>query len=330
MTFIWKLPGEPPNPDAIARMRQHFPKPPEPMPEAWFMGNEIYFYRGLDGNTDSEELCRALDQIKVGITAFPEVPFVPLWKDWFRYLLPDLILRANDPENFNYFGTAILAKTIAAFFIIYPENIEAYPGFRDDVIATLGTRAIPHKLARDTIVDRKDHNRLFVDIWDESHALEYYGFPSLGEVNSSIMFCLKYLTLTEVSDWTLSLFQIESPQWYLQMMFSLTAWRRFVLQIKERGKTADLDDMLKSSGISGEIRTQLFDSFDDLISPANVQAFEQVIAEQLSIELVYVWKTSILKELDVSTYNLQHEKYLNEVFESEVKACEKVLFPEYF
>jgi hypothetical protein len=34
MKLIWKLPGEPPNPDAIARMRQHFQKPSEPMPQA--------------------------------------------------------------------------------------------------------------------------------------------------------------------------------------------------------------------------------------------------------------------------------------------------------
>src|SRR5262245_61866957 len=102
MSVIWSIPGEQPDPAAIGRMRQYFPKPVELMPVAWFMG-EIVFYESLAKQSPqalgASEICRALNDIAGGIFCFPEVDFVPIWRAWLKYLLPDLILRANEPEN---------------------------------------------------------------------------------------------------------------------------------------------------------------------------------------------------------------------------------------
>src|ERR1700694_1227801 len=103
MQLIWKVPGKPPDPAAIMRMRQHFQKPDELMPIAWFMG-EIVFYESLSTESpqtlDAKEIGAGLDDIAGGIFCFPEVSYVPVWKAWFKYLLPDLMLRVNDAENF--------------------------------------------------------------------------------------------------------------------------------------------------------------------------------------------------------------------------------------
>ncbi len=200
MSILWKSPGEQPDPAVIARMRQHFPKPSELMPIAWFMG-EIVFYELLAEESpqtlDAKEFCRALNDIAGGIFCFPEVYYVPVWKDWFRYLLPDIILRSDEPANFNDYSRWILVKAIIAFFNIYPHEIdEEYAGFRDDVIQTLGTRAIPRKLARETLLPGKENSPLFVDIWDVSYQIENWGFVSFEEVNISLLFCLKYFDVS--------------------------------------------------------------------------------------------------------------------------------------
>jgi hypothetical protein len=328
MYFIWQLPGEPPHPDAIRRMREHFPQPQDPMPEAWSLGGQIAFYKDPDGSTDSEELCLALDTISSGVTLFSEVDYVPVWKSWFRYLLPDCILRANDPANFNDSLKNILAKTIISFFNIYPDGIvEEYSGFREDVITTLGTRAIPYRLARDRIVEGQDDNRLFVDLWDASYTIFHYGFPSLDEVNSSILFRLKYLTPVEITNWTNSLFQIESPQWVLQMMFSLSQWRSLLTLVRNADKEgSNFQEIVEKSEMLDGFWRLSFKSFDEFIPPANVEAFEQVIAQHLTFDRFQMWKEQVLNELQRWVSNHEDDAYLIEMFEKDAQACEEVLF----
>jgi hypothetical protein len=97
MPITWTLPRKS-DEAAIARMQKHFPKPKNPMPEAWFMGN-LNFFTWLDHDTDEERLYYALGQIGSGLICFPEVRYAPLWKEWFQYLLPHLILRVRASKN---------------------------------------------------------------------------------------------------------------------------------------------------------------------------------------------------------------------------------------
>lgn len=298
------------------------------MPEAWFMGNDIYFFESLDRDSHAKEVCRALDEIRGGINAFPKVSYIPLWKAWFRYLLPDLIVRANDLDNFNNYTTMILVKTIVTFFNIYPDEIaEEYSGFREDIVGTLGTRAIPYPLAREVIVKSHHSNRLFIDLWDADFTIKHYGFCSFAEANSSILFCLKYLTPKQILIWTLSLFQIESPQWYLQMIFSLMAWRKLLALVNAEGSNeGNLQEVIRSSEIFGDYWVPKFKSFDEFISTANVQAFEQVIAEQFTFDVFRTWKDEILKELNISKYNLENDPYLTRSFEEIAQIAAKIFF----
>lgn len=332
MSFTWKLPGELPDSAAIARMRHYFPKPNELMPIAWFMG-EIYFYESLKEESpqalEAKELCRALGDIAGGIFCFPEVQYVPIWKAWFRYLLPDIILRADDPAYFSCYDTYILVKAIVAFFNIYPYQInEEYPGFRDDVVSTLGTRAIPHRLAREAMLQSGELNRLFVDIWDESLVIELYGFESFEEVNSSMLFCLKYLTVTEIADWAMSLFQIDSPQWHLQLIFSLSAWRTSLKMAQDWNREDEyfLRQILKRSGMLTEYFTPGFKSFDEFIPPENVRAFEQIVSEKFTFELFRTWTDEIWKYLDTAAYNIENGRYLNHDLAGMLRNCQSTLF----
>jgi hypothetical protein len=263
---------------------------------------ELVFYDSLSQTSpqtlDAKEVCRALGDIAGGIFSFPEVEYVPVWKAWFKYLLPDLILRADDPANFNSYDLWILVKAIMACFNVYPQQIdEEYPGFRDDLVATLGSRAIPQKLAREQMTQKDEASPLFADIWDERQTIENYGFVSLQEVNSSILFCLKYSTVVELAEWTASLFQIESPQWHLQLIFSLTEW------------------------------IPNFKSLDDFIPAPNVTAFEQSVSTHFSFDLFRTWTDEIWRLLDTEPYNVKNMRYLNHYLAEDLRACEAVLFP---
>ena len=280
MRLIWKVPGEPPDRAAIMRMRQHFQKPDKVMPVAWFMG-EIEFYDSFSQTSpktlDAKEVCRALGDIAGGIFSFPEVEYVPVWKAWFKYLLPDLILRADDPANFNSYDLWILVKAITTCFNVYPQQIaEEYPGFRDDLVATLGSRAIPQKLAREQMTQKDEASPLFADIWDERQTIENYGFVSLQEVNSSILFCLKYSTVVELAEWTASLFQIDSPQWHLQLIFSLMEWRIFLNLARKwnHDEQPFLGQILKQSSMCDEFCIPNFKSLTSDVNSSTVKTIE--------------------------------------------------------
>src|SRR4051794_39067246 len=142
MDFVWKLPNDPPDSAAIQRMKGYFQKPQELMPVAWFISGKIDYYENLGtkapAKVDSRELGEALHEIAGGIIAFPEVHFVTVWRDWFKFLLPYAIEKADEPGS--YIGQVyqdIMVATVA----VYPDNIiEEYPGFRNDLVGTVGTR----------------------------------------------------------------------------------------------------------------------------------------------------------------------------------------------
>jgi len=319
MTITWKIPADPPNPDAIARMRLHFPKPSEPMPEAWFMG-KLKFFTELDGNSDSIYLYKALQEISSGIVLFSKVHYIPLWKEWFRYLLPDLILRANDPENLGTFFKNILTATISTFFSIYPDKItEEYSGFRDDVISTLGTRPFPYPVVQTSDEDLKKPR----DIWDN------FDFSFHEEVENSILFCLKYLAPKELEVWAVSLFQIESPQWYLQLIFGLSIWRNILRFAKLPGETKFfVSNILKKSGMLGDSGMLVFETFEQFIPVANIPIFEKIITQNLSNDLFGKWTSAILGDLNTDHDNIENVFYINEILEKELLECQQILFPK--
>jgi hypothetical protein len=318
MLLIWKLLNEAPGPAAIERMRQHFPKPNELMPIPWFMGWDITFHETIAQESpqivSAKIFSDALQDIAGGIRSFPEVEYVPTWIVWFKYLLPDVILRADAAENFNSSDLWLIVDGIVAFFGIYPDQIiEEYPGFREDVVATLGNRAIPSVLARQAALQQDNYEPLFNDIWDVTGFIDDYGFQSFSEVNSSMLFCLKYLTPTEIVDWATSLFQIDSPQWHLQLILSLSQWFS-LLRLARDWNSKDEDfarKILETSGLLNEFNIPRFNSFNEFIPTENVDLFNQTVLSNFSHELFRVWTSEILECLDKSSLSY-HKSFAEE------------------
>ena len=67
-SYLW-IPELGPDPAALDRMARAFPKPPTPMGEAWFMGNEREMYPQLLGDLDAlpdDDIERPLEGNHIG------------------------------------------------------------------------------------------------------------------------------------------------------------------------------------------------------------------------------------------------------------------------
>jgi hypothetical protein len=130
MDFKW-MPGRAVDRDAVERMKGHFQKPSEAPPEAWFnTRNQQYFTQLLDtpvSQLSSDDIVDYLHDTGGGIGNFG---LLEIWADWFKYLLPYILLRIGKEE--------FLTLTIDYFLNLYPEGIpEVYSGFRVDVLLTV-------------------------------------------------------------------------------------------------------------------------------------------------------------------------------------------------
>jgi hypothetical protein len=290
---------------------------------------DITFYDSLAHESpqtlDAKEFCRALGDIASGIDCFPDVHYVPVWKAWFKYLLPEIILRSDEAANFNAYDLNLLVKGIVAFFNIYPHQIdEEYPDFRDDVVTTLGFCALPRKLAREDAIQRGEYEPLFNDILDAKQTIQSWGLQSLEEVNSSMLFCLKYLPAAEIAEWATSLFHIDSPQWHLQLIFTLYEWFTALRLAGDWNHEEDafLREILNKSGLLDEFSIPKFKSFDEFIPAENVRVFNQIVAEQFPYEVFRAWADEIWELLDKSSM-----QYLTLYLKDDLKNLEALLFP---
>lgn len=207
---LW-LPGEGPDGAALDRMRAAFPRPVEPMGEAWFMGETRHMFTNLMGDLDPlpvKELQKPLEEIASGVSCFGRRTE---WRDWFHYLLPRLVPRANE----NY--VASLNETlVTALMAQYPLGIvnAPYPKFRDDVLVTLGRTTMEGSCWRDgrlvlgTMLHR--HNR-----WPSG---QWGWYDASGDLSASLFLNLKYLSRDEVRDWMASVLAIACPYWRAQLI----------------------------------------------------------------------------------------------------------------
>src|SRR5262245_14259846 len=70
--FVWQ-PGVGRDPDALARLRTQFRRPPEPMGEAWFMGERRRMFHELGGDLgqiSAGDLQKPLQEIASGTSSF--------------------------------------------------------------------------------------------------------------------------------------------------------------------------------------------------------------------------------------------------------------------
>src|SRR5690606_15598800 len=116
--------------------------------------------------------------------------------------------------------------------------------------------------------------------------------------------------------------------WHLQLLFWLTAWRSLLRLVEtDSDEAGKLQEHIESSDILSEFWIPPFKTFDEFIAPVNVQAIEQVIAEEFTFDLFQTWKSEILNQLSISKYNLERDSYLSQSFEEIAQELETVLFP---
>lgn len=208
--FLW-TPGDGVDPLALGRLRAHFPRPSEPMGEAWFMGGERRMFRDLLGNLDemsARDLQEPLAEIATGTGSFSAMEE---WNTWYHYLLGALL-----PRNHESFVSYLLESLLTGFMAIYPNGIhrEPYKGFREDVLLTLGRCMMDSMcwngsdIAIGKVLRQSNNNPNHVWVW----------WDASGDFAASMFFCLKYLPESSVEPWLRSVLEIPSPHWRAQVI----------------------------------------------------------------------------------------------------------------
>ena len=205
--------------DAIERMQNRFLMPPVPMGEAWFIGKERHLYTELIEQPFSEIEASHLSvqilfELASGTFSFGHMDE---WDQWFKYLLPHLILRSH--EGF-FFDNLLLQSAVTSFMSIYWRGIpDEYPGFRDDVIDTLSLCLMNKELwfdHRDGKTLRTCPRARFLESYPNGQNQLVLGWNSAqteASLSSMMFFCIKYLNDDEIRSWVKSLFEIDDVYW---------------------------------------------------------------------------------------------------------------------
>lgn len=98
--FFWR-PGEGCDTDALTRLRRAFPRPREPMGEAWFMSETRGMFPELLGDLTTlplDQIQTPLFEIASGTRAFGEMDE---WTQWYHYILAQTLPRAHETWAFD-------------------------------------------------------------------------------------------------------------------------------------------------------------------------------------------------------------------------------------
>ncbi len=288
--FLW-IPGEGADPSALARMREAFLLPREPMGEAWFMGKERKIYPELSGDLNSipiEKLIRPLEEIASGISAFG---LMEEWDEWFHYLLGRVLHRAHE-RNFYYF----LELLMTAFMNVYPDGIDgrAYKDFREDALNTLGKSIMDpecwngENIVMCKILNSCNHNPKGRYGWDRAS----------GDFSSSMFFCLKYLEASQIPAWAGSALAIKSPHWRAQMIVWLVGADEILKgQIQQPSELKGYPSVEWdwSHCIRGDLERREDESqrLPDFIPPENRNAFLETVKRTITEDVYLEWIDSI-------------------------------------
>lgn len=208
--FAW-VPGSGIDASALKRLRSHFPRPAEPMGEAWFMGSDRRMFTELLndlGDLPPYGIQKPLEEIASGTSAFGPLDE---WNSWYHHLLGALL-----PRSHEHFVDYVLEYLITGFMALYPNGIQQapYDGFREDILNSLGSAIMDGccwgdgEISIGRILHRSNNNPNRVWCW----------WDASGDMSSSMFFCLKYLPKSMVADWFRSALAIPSPHWRAQII----------------------------------------------------------------------------------------------------------------
>ena len=110
--FLWP-PGAGPDADALARMRHAFPRPKEPMGEAWFISETRKTFNSLVGDLrglpllDIEEALFELASGTRNLGRHEE------WQLWFHHILAETLPRANEHRALHSYSESLVTAFMA-------------------------------------------------------------------------------------------------------------------------------------------------------------------------------------------------------------------------
>ncbi len=284
-------------------MRSRFPKPAAPMGEAWFMGEKRKIFDDLMTNSVAalpvKYLFDCLWEITGGLVCFGNEDS---WIEWFRYLLPDLILRAHE-QHTDY----LLEATVTAFMAVFPQGLDTeYRGLQQDIRDTLSVSLMkpdfwtpheefPHDPSKrlPRFLLEESQGKLFVD---------YYGFTKASpELSAALHFCLKYLTTADIPSWVDSILQIEHSQWRAGLLVWLLGAKQLLLS--EPWTPAAIEKRrpeikwANSHWLDQHWRAQGRDQF---ISSANVETFVREFRSRFKPVTLDQWELQLIDDRRLS------------------------------
>ena len=224
------VPCRGPSAEAIERMRAHFPVPSEPMGEAWFQAEERYFHTWLLEKPLAEASAESLWNVLWDISGTTSFGHREEWDAWFKYLLPDLVLRGHE----SYVYDSLVEVTVSTFMILFPSRLgEVYEGFREDALATLGACLMKPEFWDGCEGEGETYPAANFLAWEneegEAKLWHWHAGRAPEPMSASLFFCLKYLTEDEVGPWFESVVAIEDP--YFRA--SLAVWLLGALDLLE-------------------------------------------------------------------------------------------------
>lgn len=210
LDYRW-VPGEGCDAQALENMRGHFLRPAEPIGEAWFMGEEREVFPALMGDLTAlkvDEVFRPLEEIASGTMSFGPAKE---WRDWYHFLLPHLIPRANDSYVYS-----VAEMLVTAFIAQHPNGVfdQHYKGFRADVLKTLGRTLMEPACWNGEALDVKKGLGKFY----RRGVQDWGSYEAGGKFSSLLFLCAKYLRPSESPSWIESVLDIRDPHWRAQTM----------------------------------------------------------------------------------------------------------------
>jgi hypothetical protein len=258
------------------------------MGEAWFMGKERKLFDNLAEN-DSSNICwhdvvEALGEIAYGVGGFGPRDE---WRQWFHYLLGLSIAQVCEAHDDD-----LLQSLITAFFTQYPAGLDIgpYPGFREDVLLTLGQCVTS------------------LGFWEEVSSklddpFDYFGVDELLEsVSASLFFCVKYLKPNELEAWTRSLFELDFPLWKALLLEWLVGAHKLLNgDIHQPYELSSAESQNLEWSWSSSLNGNYTGDFSEAIKPipflpeTNRNRFMRCVRNELTEEVYWKWRYSIEK-----------------------------------
>jgi hypothetical protein len=208
-SYLW-TPRQGPDIAALERMRKAFPIPAKPMGEAWFLAEEREMYPQLFGELkglSDDDVAGVIEQIARGASCFGPLEE---WIEWYRYLLPQLIVR--EWEQHLYQRAELL---ITAFMAQHPMacGILPYPEYQRDALNTLGRYIMSPHFWPDGEFDAIN----CLCKWTGPSGIAGW-YHAGGLLSASLFFSIKYLSHADVEPWFRSVIGISDRYWKVQLL----------------------------------------------------------------------------------------------------------------